>query len=201
MQRQFLKRRLPRGSMLAAALASLGCATLSAPARAQMTTYTLHDVSFDVDGSGTASGFFQFDPTLGTFGDFSLTTSDGTGINSPNSTYYGYTYNPADSSGSSARDDQFSFVSNTDVNGTFNVLFLDTSSPVGTGGTYALTESAEEIRGGGFFGTVEIYDIRDGASGTLTAAAVPEAGTAASLGLMLAAGGGAVALGRRRRAA
>jgi len=72
----------------AAALALLGAAS---SAQAAVITWTLQDVIFD-DG-GTASGFFDYDTTLGTAENFHITTTDGyrlAGFDYDTSTSYYY---------------------------------------------------------------------------------------------------------------
>ena len=192
-----LKRSLSRGLGLVIALTSAAFATLSDPARAQLTTYTLTNVSFNVDGSGTVSGFFEYDPTLGIYGSFSLTTSDGGGALFP--TFTGYTYDPTNSNAPLLGNGEFDFLSN---DGSM-VLDLSSSSPVALGGTYSLTKSEENDRSGGFGGSVNILNYRDGDNGTLTAspAAVPEASTTVSLGLLLALGLSSMVIAARRKKA
>ena len=192
------KRSLTRGLILATALTSAAFATAVAPAHAQMTTYTLNNVSFDVDGSGTVGGFFEYDPALGAFGDFHLTTSDGGGALF--ASYLGYTYDPANSFAPAVYNGQFDFLSNDGS----TVLDLYTSSPVAAGGMYDITKTEETNRSGGFGGSVNILNYRDGNIGTLTAspAAVPEASTTVSLGLLLALGlGGMVVVAKRKKTA
>ena len=186
--------------LAAAGLALLSLGLIARPAQAQGTpdpagyyTYTLNDVAFSNGGSGTASGYFDYDPTTGAIGQFDITTSPYT---SGNDSFAGDEYTSANASASS--DDVAAFTFEQDDFANF--LFLQASSEVDGAGPYNLsfTEEGEAPT------STSNQSVRTGNTGTISgspvASAVPELSPAAAFGLLSVLGCGALGLaGMRRR--
>jgi hypothetical protein len=172
------------------------------PAVAQELKYTLSGVTFS-DGA-TGSGYFDFNPTTDTFGNYDIVTTNGTFDKA-----VGATYTPGTAgtgyAASAFFDQEFSFESGPDGHSN---LVLTTNNPAKSPGQYALT-TGSLLGGQSFSGSAEytptdippFYDTPrpiSGGSLEVAPAAVPEASTVLSFGLLLIAGSILACSARRR---
>jgi hypothetical protein len=166
-------------------------------ANGAITVYTFSDTTlFNTAGSGMISGSFDFDP-LASFAitTFDVTTSTGTGAELP--VYTGFDYTAATSTATYSTNGFYATVGLVSDDGT-KALDFYVNAPLGTNPTYSITNSSETLSTGGFAGSEEITDYREGNTGTLTASPVPEPSAAASL--VLAITGCVLRRGRRSAA-
>jgi hypothetical protein len=166
-------------------------------ANGAVTVYTFSDTAlFNTAGSGAISGSFDFDP-LAPFAitTFDVTTSTGTGAELP--VYTGFEYTAATSTASYSTNGFYATVGLVRDDGT-GALDFYVNAPLGTDPTYSITNSSETLYTGGFAGSEEIIDYREGNTGTLTASQVPEPSAAALL--ILALTGCVLRRGRRSAA-
>ena len=163
------------------------------PALAQNLTYTLSGVTFS-DGAA-ASGYFIFNPATQSFGDFRITTTDGTTGYQPGGVYD----LPATSTfsagvgGVAAGNGYFEF----DNFAASRTLGLATSTEASSPGVVALALSNTSFISQEFTGN-STRDITAGFLDITAPAAVPEASPAVSLGLLLMLGAGGLVLAKRR---
>lgn len=190
--------RLARGLALSIALIGLALVVAARPAHAQAGyyTYTLNNVAFNTSGSGTASGYFDYNPATGEFGSFDILTSPGTFQDSMTSTGIstaGTDYNSVTGNAATDANSDLFFGSEFE-----NDLSFGLDAPLGTTGSDSINASLE------FSNFLD--DARTGNTGTITvapeASAVPELSPAAALSLLTALGAGALGLAgsKRRRA-
>ena len=187
-----------RSVLALATLASFGLASAAHPASAQDLKFTLDNVKFS-DGA-TATGYFDFNPSDQTFGVYNLTTTNGITDNLLGTHYTG-----------STRPNSFFTNGVNDVfviegGGPFPIstLVLDTTTVVNGPGTYSLLPGQDLNVNQGFSDSGELTAANQGrliSGGNLvvTPAAVPEASSIVSLGLLLGLGGSGLALAARRR--
>ncbi len=189
--------RIPR--ILGFGLTAAGLCVLSAatarPVMAQNLTYTLSGVTFS-DGAA-ASGYFVFNPATQSFGTFSITTTSGTTDSLTGGTYA----LPATSTikagvgGVATGNGYFEF----DTFSTGRTLGLATSAEASSPGIIPLAlmpigfASSEENTGN------STRTITAGFLDITAPAAVPEASTTVSLGLLLLLGAGSLVASRRRK--
>ena len=185
------------GLTLTSALALLEVA--AHPAAAQELTATLTGVTFS-DGA-IATGYFNYDPTNQTLGSFDITTTNGV-----TDTLTGGHYAPSTVTATSY-DSTFIFTtSQLPPAFTYNYLLLGTSTHITSTGVYSLFLGTD-VSATGFSGSGEFSpaggDARGVTAGTLTVtpAAVPEASTTASFGLLLALGMGGVVIAKKEASA
>lgn len=185
-----------------AGLAVLGL-TAVRPASAQDLTYTLSGLTFN-DGA-TATGSFSFDSSTQNFSAFDITTS-----NSQTDTLVGTRYTPASDMAVSPNNQIWEFFDQIHPE---HLLLLATSLPVTGPGTYAI--SPGELQANGFGNSGEVLPFagqgqfdnegdRVILNGNLvvTPAAVPEASTTVSFGMLLVLGvGGTVIAARKKKSA
>jgi hypothetical protein len=172
------------GRAIAVFSSALALLVAAYSANGAVTVYTFSDTTlFNTAGSGTISGSFDFDP-LAPFAitTFDVTTSTGTGAELP--VFTGYDYTAADSTASYSTNGYYAGISFVRDDGT-GALDFYVNAPLGTDPTYNVTNSSETLYTGGFAGSEEIVDYREGNTGTLTASQVPEPTAAASLVLAL----------------
>lgn len=170
-------------------------AAAARPALAQNLTYTLSGVTFS-DGAA-ASGYFVFNPATQSFGTFSITTTSGTTDSLTGGTYA----LPATSTikagvgGVATGNGYFEF----DTFSTGRTLGLATSAEASSPGIIPLAlmpigfASSEENTGD------STRTITAGFLDIAAPAAVPEASTTVSLGLLLVLGAGSLVVAKRRR--
>ena len=174
------------------AFTSLCALTTLRAASAQTLTYTLSGVTFS-DGA-VATGFFDFNPTTHVFSDFNITTTNGVSDADPGFNYF---YGPSGSYGQTLGGVVYEFQSEVTP---FPSLVLATASNSTSPGLYPL-EPGNDVTSHGFGGSGEItgQGNRGIATGSLSVTnAVPEASTTVSFGLLLAFGGLAVAVKRKK---
>ncbi len=190
--------RIPHAIGLGLTVAGL-CALSAAAARpvlAQNLTYTLSGVTFS-DGA-FATGSFVFNPATQSFGTFSITTTDGT-TGSQSGGVYAL---PATSTvsagvgGAATGDGYFEF----DTSSTGRMLGLATSAEASSPGTVPLALFNSSFASREYTGNAT-RTITAGFLDITAPAAVPEASTTVSLGLLLALGAGSVIAARRRKSA
>ncbi len=185
---------MPRTISLGLTLAGLCAfsAAVTCPAMAQNLTYTLSGVTFS-DG-GVATGYFVFNPTTQSFGDFSISTTAGSTGSISGGTYA----LPATSTFSAGVDGAatgagyFEF----DTFSTSRMLGLATSAEASSPGEVPLALSNTS-----FVSQEDAGSVRTITAGFLditAPAAVPEASTTISLGLLLALGAGSILSAKRR---
>ena len=196
-------------------LASLFALGAARPAAAQDLLYTLNGVAFN-DG-GEAFGSFEYNPTTHHLISFNLGTTAGMTAN-------GFAYNAEDAQPFLITNNTFEFLAND----ASHLLGLATTSSITSPGVYSLFPGTivtpHEISGSGELtptgarvvlgkpagkavGAFSAADaLSDGPSSdgpsfvvTFAPAAVPEASTTISLGLLLALGLGGVTVSARRR--
>ena len=165
------------------------------PVAAQNLVYTLNGVTFD-DGA-VATGYFDYNPTTQTYGTYNITSTNGItdnllGSNYTESVRANYGYN----------NDVFVIEQGTDP---ISTLVLDTLIPATRPGVFALYSGIRNPDGG-FQGSGELTPSNIGrvlTSGSLivTPAAVPEASTVVSFGLLLALGAGGFITARKKATA
>ena len=191
--------RLARGLALSIALIGLALLAVARPAHAQAGyyTYTLSNVSFNTSGSGTASGYFDYNPATGEFGSFDILTSPGTFQDSMTSTGIstaGTDYNSITGNAATDTNNDLFFGSEFE-----NDLSFGLDAALGTTGSDGIDASLE------FSNFLD--DSRTGTTGTITVtpevSAVPELSPAAAIALMSIFGASALAAAalKRRRAA
>ena len=179
-------------------LAFAGLCTLTTihAASAQNLTYTLSGVTFS-DGA-TATGFFNFDPATQTFGSFALATTNGT-----DDMLTGHTYLSAQNSTYHQQATAFSFIDNSGV-GPYHVLTLVAASSASAPGLYSLFPGVATAGTNQFYGSGELTPndrlIVAGFLNVTNPAAVPEASTILSFGLLLALGLGGIKIAKRKKA-
>ncbi len=189
------------GKTLALTLLGLCALGLAArPAAAQNLEYQLSGVTFN-DGA-VAFGFFDFNPTTKAFGSFDITTTDGI-----TDALIGAHYTPgfyAPDAITPGNYDIFQFISN---DGKYNFLSLGTNVPAESPGFYTIqtgTVGVGYFSGSGEFASINTAANRVVQTGSLLVtepAAVPEASTTISFGLLLTLGfGGFVVAARKRKA-
>ncbi len=189
---------LPRTLCLGLTLVGLCAlsAVLARPASAQNLTYTLSGVTFS-DGAA-ASGYFIFNPATQSFGSFDIATTSGTTDSLPGGVYAP----PATSTinagigGAATGNGYFEF----DTFSTGRTLGLATSTEASSPGDVPLALSntmlaSQEITGAPDF---DSRTITGGFLDITAPAAVPEASTTVSLGLLLVLGASGLVLARRR---
>ena len=190
-----------RKTSLGLALVGLCALGAARPAAAQDLLYTLSGVTF-VDGV-VATGSFSFNPTTGAFGAYNITTTNGV-----TDTLIGANYTPGKIAptfiGSPASPgSNFSFTFDKS-----RFLTLSTAAPALAPGLYSLlpgrfvTVPTPQILDSGEFITQNGSPNGRGiVAGSLavTPAAVPEASTTASLGLLLTLGLGGLAVAAKRK--
>lgn len=188
--------RTPRTVALGLTLAGL-CAFSAAAARpvlAQNLTYTLSGVTFS-DGA-VATGYFIFNPATQSFGTFRITTTDGT----TDSLSGGVYALPATSTfkagigGAATGNGYFEF----DTFSTNRTLGLATSADASSPGTVPLALFSSSFASREFTGA-STRTITAGFLDIAAPAAVPEASTTISLGLLLVLGAGGLVMAKRRR--
>ena len=171
-------------------------AALARPASAQNLTYTLSGVTFS-DGA-VASGYFIFNPATQSFGTFRITTTDGT-TGSQSGGVYAL---PATSTfsagvgGAATGDGYFEF----DNFSAGRTLGLATSAEASSPGTVPLALFNSSFASREYTGNAT-RTITAGFLDITAPAAVPEASTTVSLGLLLALGAGGLVVARRRKSA
>lgn len=179
-------------------LCALSAAT-ARPASAQDLTYTLSGVTFS-DGAA-ASGYFIFNPATQSFGSFDITTTDGTTGSLPGGVYAPATTGPVKGGigGVAAGNGYFEF----DNFSAGRTLGLATSAEASSPGDVPLAlapigfASSQEYTGG----PNSTRTITAGFLDITAPAAVPEASTTISLGLLLLLGTGSLVMARRRKSA
>lgn len=180
---------------LGLAFTGLCALTTIRAASAQNLTYTLSGVTFS-DGA-VATGFFDFNPATQVFSDFNITTTNGVTDSDPGFNYF---YGPSGSYGQTLGGMVYVFQSEVTP---FPSITLATASDSSSPSLYPL-EPGEDVSSHGFGGSGEITSggNRGVATGSLLVTnAVPEASTTISFGLLLALGGLAVAVKRKKAAA
>ena len=189
----FLRHLVTLGLALTGLLA-FGGAT-ARPAAAQQLMYQFSGVTFN-DGA-VATGFFDFNPTTSTFEPYNFTTTNGTSDG-----LTGVTYQPGPSQ-NFFHDEGSAFTSfglnSNSVAGNF--IGLTTTGAATSSGIYSLIPgtvlSTFSFQASGEFAPTA----RSINAGFLivTPAAVPEASTTTSLGLLLALGLGGVMIAKRKK--
>jgi hypothetical protein len=168
-------------------LAALGAfaAFLPKSASAAMTTYTLTDVTFN-DGA-TATGYFDFNPTTDTFGNFDIVTGNGVTDNQA-----GFQYTNSDASGHALYIWGAEFYQTV---GLYNhSITLNTGLPISSAGDNPL--GLGTLENDGYSGSGEFTSVNSGvavrvitggylANGSPT----PEASSAATFGILLLSAG------------
>ncbi len=181
-------------------LTLVGLCVLSAaaarPAMAQNLTYTLSGVTFS-DGAA-ATGYFIFNPATQSFGTFSITTTSGTTDSLP-----GGVYAPSTTSTTNAGVGGVA-----GGNGYFEFDHFSASRTLGLATTAEASSPSEVPLALAPVGFVSSFEYTGGSNSTrmitagfldITApAAVPEASTTVSLGLLLILGAGSIIASRRR---
>ena len=199
MQIRFTRYLLGTIAMLLLALGlSVACDTTALAQVASSTqgyyTYTLSGVTFDENGTGVASGYFDYDPTTGQFGSFDIVTTQGTFNN--NAAALGNTYTNTDSSinyyGASSTGGDFIAAFDLGDDYYFNIM---TAQPLTGSGTFDLSDTEE--------GLAQTSTFRNGNSGTISGApeisAVPELSPAFAIAILTVLGAGALLAASRSR--
>ena len=172
----------------------------SRPAAAQDLVYQLVGVTFN-DGA-VASGYFDYNPANNTFGNYDIVTTNGVTDSLIGATYTPGFYTPQEIGPGSYNI--FQFISN---DGKYNFLSLGTefNSPATAPGVFLIQPGVSEA--GYFAGSGEFTPLNAaGTNRVITAglfsvsAAVPEASTTVSFGLLLALGVGGAVIATRKKA-
>ncbi len=179
-------------------LAGLCALSAARPASAQLLTYTLSGVTFS-DGA-VATGYFVFDPTSQSFSSFDITTTNGKMDSLLGGVYAAPGTIPIKGGigGVAAGNGYFEF----DTPNTSRSLQLATSAEASSPGAVPLAlfpvgiVSSREYTGD-FQGSLRT--ITAGSLDITAPAAVPEASTTISLGLLLLLGAGGFVAARRRK--
>ncbi len=196
--------RLTRGLAAVCALIclTLGLTTHPAYAQAGYYTYTLNDVDFNYFSSGTASGYFDYDPTTLTVGAFDITTSSGTTLYGPTP---GLTYNSDNSSLNPYIYYPSKYIEFESDSSPF-FLNLELTQPLTAGiTTYNVYTAVEYAPVTNPFGVIVRGGERVATDGTVSvtpeASAVPELSPLATVALLSVLGCGALGLAgvKRRR--
>jgi len=186
-----------------AGFALLTTATVQ-PAHAQNLLFTLSGVTFS-DGA-TATGSFLFSLTSQTYGTYDITTTNGLTDKLTGDHYTPATIGPK---AVCLSNSAFIFDGNnfTSFTNPYNNLGLGTSYVIKGPGIYSL-ELGSDVTPTSYSGSGESAPVGIGnrgvSAGSLIvtpAAAVPEASTTASLGILLALGAGAFAIARKKKVA
>ena len=176
----------------------------SKPAAAQIFTCTLSGVTFD--DCTVATGNFTFDSTAETIINDNITTTTGVTSLLPGAHYAPFS-SPTISYAAEQSNRVFEFQSASGV--PYNYLLLLPNANITRSGTYLLQpgfyagttlDDSQEVIESGFPFTTNHRAIVTG-SLVVTPAAVPEASTTVSLGLLLALGAGAFAVARQKKPA
>ena len=182
---------------LAVTLTALGTLGGFCPASAQDLTYTLSNVKFS-DGA-TANGFFEFNPVTGIFGSNNITTTAGV---TDNETPGNYSTLPLSTYQQQDSFFQFSYGGGTT---SFHLLRLTTDPPAVIPGVYLLgpgiPTATNQFVGSGEYASTDISDrlVVSGGMIVTNPAAVPEASTTISFGLLLALGLGSLVIAAKRK--
>ncbi len=179
-------------------LCALGL-TAARPVAAQNLVYTLSGVTF-FDGA-VATGYFNFNPTTNSFGNFDITTTNGV-TDSLTGAHYTVASGLTSSPPFAAFGTDYVFTADS-TTANFHSLVLRTQAQSTSPATYALTTGT--ISPPTFFPSGEFTpDARVIATGSLIvtdANPVPEASTTISFGLLLMLGlGGTVVAARKKKA-